>query len=911
MSISGDPRIANIVREALGQPAAARSAFIRERCGDDDSLLRSALSALSREESMTLVDQTQVRPDSIEAMTIAPAGAGPAKPSEVRASLAVATAVAGIRRLGAYTIIDVLGEGGMGVVYRARQERPSRKVALKVLRAGMLTPRLQRRFELEAELLGRLDHPGIARIYEAGVAAMSVSGQAGREAVQPFFAMELVTGSPLTDFARARGLGLRERLELLRQVCDAVEHAHRKGVVHRDLKPGNILVALDARGQAGVKVLDFGVARVGQSEQDSARAAQHTEAGQLVGTVPYMSPEQVLGRLDEIDARSDVYALGVVMFELLSGRLPIEVLGLDLLESARAISQREPAALMIDGERAPGDLRAIAARALEKDRARRYQSASELSEDVRRYLEYEPVRARPPSRAYQLRKFVRRNRGPVAAVSGLVVVLLSGVVATTYQARQATLGRALAEEREARAVAAEARARDEAETAEQINRFITGLFGAINPEQAQGREPTIRDLVDGASRDIQGQFVDRPLVESAVRRTLGTTYRGLGRYDEGEAMLRRSLDLLERTLSADDQRRRDVERELVLLLSDWGRFEEAEKRATAALERVRGEGREHSVEGVGALLSVARVLQETGRGRDALPLLERAVEVSRLVMREDDPERVTALHNLGTALKDFGQLARGIPLLREALAQRERIHGLEHPFTLYTMNNLGAALHRDGKTEEAEALLTQTLERRERVLGPSHAATLTTMSNLAVVYTDTARRDLALPLQERAFAGWTTSLGESHPKTLTAMANLAYMYEDGGRLDDAERLFRKAVALQSASGNADAELLGTMNNLAMLLVKRGNLVEAERTYRTLLDLCEKTLPAEHLYLGIFRNNFGECLTLAGRFDEAQQELDISEALLKAKLPAGHARLKRADERRTLLGERRAGPNRER
>ncbi|MFN9133575.1 MAG: tetratricopeptide repeat protein, partial [Phycisphaerales bacterium] len=766
-----------------------------------------------------------------------------------------------MRRLGAYTILDVLGEGGMGVVYRARQERPSREVALKVLRAGMLTPRLQRRFELEAELLGRLDHPGIARIFEAGIAAMSISGQVGGEAVQPFFAMELVSGSPLTDFARARGLGLRERLDLLRQVCDAVEHAHRKGVVHRDLKPGNILVALNARGNAGIKVLDFGVARVGQSEQDSARAAQHTEAGQLVGTVPYMSPEQVLGRLDEVDARSDVYALGVVLYELLSGRLPIDVQGMDLLQSARAISQREPAALTIDGEQAPGDLRAIAARALEKDRTRRYKSASELSEDLRRYLEHEPVRARPPSRVYQLRKFVRRNRGPVAAVAVVMIVLIGGVVATAYQARQATLGRTLAEEREARAVAAEARARDEAETAEQINRFITGLFGAINPEQAQGREPTIRELVDNASKQIEGQFADRPLVESAVRRTLGTTYRGLGRYEEGALMLRRSLELLESALPPGDALTRDVERELVLLLTDWGRFEEAEKRSTASLERVRSQGREQSIDGVRAMLDVSRVLQETGRGREALPLLERAVEVSGRVMPEDDAERVTALHNLGTALKDYGQLARGIPLLREALALRERIHGPEHPFTLYTMNNLGAALHRDGKTDEAETLLRLTLERREKILGRSHAATLTTLSNLAVVYTDTGRREAALPLQERAFAGWTNSLGESHPKTLTAMANLAYMYDDGGRLDDAERLFRRALTLQSASGNADAELLGTMNNLAMLLVRRGNLVEAESTYRDLLDLCGKTLPPEHMYVGIFRNNFGECLTL--------------------------------------------------
>lgn len=514
-----------------------------------------------------------------------------------------------MRRLGAYTILDVLGEGGMGVVYRARQERPSREVALKVLRAGMLTPRLQRRFELEAELLGRLDHPGIARIFEAGIAAMSISGQVGGEAVQPFFAMELVSGSPLTDFARARGLGLRERLDLLRQVCDAVEHAHRKGVVHRDLKPGNILVALNARGNAGIKVLDFGVARVGQSEQDSARAAQHTEAGQLVGTVPYMSPEQVLGRLDEVDAQSDVYALGVVMYELSSGRLPIDVQGMDLLQSARAISQREPATLTIDGEQAPGDLRAIAARALEKDRTRRYKSASELSEDLRRYLEHEPVRARPPSRVYQSRKFVRRNRGPVAAVAVVMFVLIGGVVATAYRARQATLGRTLAEQREARALAAEARARDEAETAEQINRFITGLFGAINPEQAQGREPTIRELVDNASRQIEDQFADRPLVESAVRRTLGTTYRGLGRYEEGALMLRRSLELLESALPPGDALTRDVERELVLLLTDWGRFEEAEKRSTASLERVRSEGREQSIDGVRAMLDVSRVLQ--------------------------------------------------------------------------------------------------------------------------------------------------------------------------------------------------------------------------------------------------------------------------------------------------------------
>lgn len=403
--------VKRVFRQVCDAAPDQRSALLEHECGGDRELIAEVESLLTRDEASDnflgnapTLDRAQIL-QVIEDVDAVPSP----RP----------------QRIGQYRICDVLGEGGMGVVYLAEQDNPRRPVALKVIRPGVSTPSMLKRFEYEAHLLGRLHHPGIAQIYEAGTADAGAGPQ-------PFFAMELVRGQPLTEFAAKRQLTIRDRLHLLVKVCHAVHHAHQKGVIHRDLKPGNILVEMDSAAQgaqavgaaAQPKILDFGVARA--IDSDAANRTLHTSAGELIGTIAYMSPEQLSGDVDDIDIRADVYSLGVIFYELLAGRLPHDLRSMRLPERIRTIQEAKIAPLGRVNRALRGDLETIVAKALEKDRARRYQSALELAEDVRRFLSDQPIAARPPSAVYQFRKFAQRNK---AMVTGVLLAAVVGPIA--------------------------------------------------------------------------------------------------------------------------------------------------------------------------------------------------------------------------------------------------------------------------------------------------------------------------------------------------------------------------------------------------------------------------------------------------------------------------------------------------
>ena len=501
------------------------------------------------------------------------------------------------KALGNYRIHRLLGEGSMGAVYEAEQDQPRRKVALKVIKPGLSGPELLRRFELESEALGRLHHPGIAQIYEAG------TGNNGF-GPQPYFAMEFINGEPLAAYAESHQLDPRQRLEIMAKICESVHHAHQRGIIHRDLKPGNIIV--DESGQP--KILDFGVARVTDSD---AYATRQTDAGRLVGTLAYMSPEQVLAEPAELDIRTDVYALGVILFELLARRLPYQLTP-QLHEAARIIREEEPAQLGSIDRAYRGDIETIAARALEKDKVRRYSSAADLGAEIQRYLNDEPIVARRPTAAYHLWKFARRNRVLVSGIAAVFVVLIAGILSSTWEAararragqtavserdraaaarqaatqerdralnaervavsetERATLAEAQAVREKNRAISERNRADTESATAKAINEFLQNDLLAQAGASAQARPDTkpdpdlkVRTALDRAAARIAGKFEIRPVVEAALRRTIGTAYQDLGLYAEAQAQYERALGLRRRVFGDDHTETAGIMNDLV------------------------------------------------------------------------------------------------------------------------------------------------------------------------------------------------------------------------------------------------------------------------------------------------------------------------------------------------------------
>lgn len=790
---------------------------------------------------------------------------------------AQATSAAGVpAQLGRYRVLDLLGEGGMGVVYLAEQDSPRRTVALKIMRPGALSPRLLRRFELESQVLGRLQHPGIAQVFEAGV----FDGASGSRNAQPFFAMEHIRGVPLTVFAdganpTAGPLDRAARIELFIRVCEAVQHAHAKGVIHRDLKPANILVIADAQvpGFGQPKILDFGVARA--TDGDIAAATLQTDVGQLVGTVPYMSPEQIAGDPNELDTRSDVYTLGVILYELLCGRLPHRVHDKTVPEAVRIIGQEDPDPPSSVNRGLGGDLQTIILKSLEKDRARRYQSASELAADLRRYLLDEPISARPPSRAYQLRKFASRNRGLVIGTLASVVLLVAGVVGVSWQAVRATRGWELAAAEYDNAVA--------------VNQFLNQMLASADPENAMGRDVTVREVLDESSRSV-GDLTDRPRVYISIRGTLSNTYRSIGDLERSLEHARAAFESSRSGFGEDSELAIEAQRTLAIALSEKGEHAEAERLNRDAIERIARLRGEESAEYALVQSELARVMLETGRIREAVDLWRTWLPRIESRLGPEHRETLTTMNNMAIALKDLGEYRESDDLLRRLIEIRERVHGRDHPQTLYAINSLAANIQRQGRNEEAEPLFRETLDRRRRILGDNHVSTIASAGNLGVTLISMGKLAEAEPLIAEAMAGNRRLLGPEHAKTLIMMANQAYLLEELGRSEEAEALYRETIEIRrKATGGRDPETWAPMNNLATLYHRRGKLDEADALFRELLDLCGRSLPPDHPYAAIFSNNYADCLTDQARFAEAERLLLSSQAVLESKFGRDHAR----------------------
>ncbi len=768
-------------------------------------------------------------------------------------------------RIGPFRIVGLLGEGGMGVVYEARQDHPSRTVALKVMRTWSAGRALVHRFQFEVHLLGLLKHPGIAQIYEAGTEETGIGPR-------PWFAMEYIRGSPLLQFADQHHLGRRARLELFLKVCEAVQFAHQKGVIHRDLKPGNILVE-ESEGSAGQpKILDFGVARATHS--DMQLVSMRTETGPIVGTLAYMSPEQVAARPDELDTRSDVYSLGVILFELLCGRRPYELADLPITEAARVIRDEDPASLGTLDRSLRGDLETIVAKALEKERERRYQSAAELAADIRRYLAHEPIAARPASTFYQLGKFARRNR---ALVASAVVIFVAMAVATVVSAAALV-----------QAVAARRHAEREADKALRAMDFMTGMLASADPER-DGADVRVIQILDRAAADVGAKFPGHPEAEASARYTLGVTYTALGKADPAAEHLRRAAELRAASLGPSHPDTLDTRIKLAEALKDGRHLPEAENEARSVLAEV---GPERSELRFRALHQLGQIRSPQSDAAGAEAAFREAMDLAK---RSNEPVlEATAAGSLGSLLEQQKRLEEAEPLLELAAQTMLSEHGPEADDTLTARRNLATLLAERRNVDGAERHLLEIIEIRRRVYGADHPDTFSGVNSLAKLYVENGRHVEAAPLFREALESARRTLREDDPRIQTLTGNLAVSYYMSGQYAEAEPIYRAVLANQrSRLGPGHTSTLTTMNNLARALHRLGQLEESSALYEELIRTAREHVPPQQIFHSAIAIGYAPCLIDLKRFEDAERTLLEAFATVDARVGRSHDYTRRA------------------
>ncbi len=756
-------------------------------------------------------------------------------------------------QVGPYRLLKILGEGGMGTVYLAEQTEPLRRqVALKLIRPSQVDQRTVHRFEAERHALARMNHPNVAQVYEAG----------DTELGQPYIAMEYVPGPSITDYCDANRLTVQKRLELFTAVCDGIQHAHQKGIIHRDIKPGNILVT-EAPGEGAVpKVIDFGIAK---GMEEPLTGAGHSLTGdRVLGTPAYLSPEafEVSAQGADLDTRSDVYALGVLLYELLVGELPYGSKKESFLIAMRRIASEEPPApsarfagleaadqeVQAQGRRsaAPalgrtlrGDLDWIVLKAIAKQRSERYVSAAALAEDIGRYRRSEPVKAGPPSRLYHTAKFIRRHLPWVAAAVLLAVALVAGIAARTVEAARANREAARAE-REAEA------ARRYGAEADGVVRFLVELFDVSDLGTSRGGTVTAQELLERGAEKVRREHRSQPLARARLTDTMGVVYRKLGLYDAAEPFLTSSLETRRQLLGEDHVDVAGSLANLATLYWQQGRYAEAEPLARSALEiRERALGGEHA-DVATSLDDLALIYRRMARYGDAEPLFQRALEIRERVLDPGHRDIAVTLNGLAILHWNQGRYGDAEPLFQRALAIWEQTLGPDHLEVAATVNNLAGVYRDQGRYGDAEPLYQRALEIRRQTLDDSHPSVGYSLSNLALLYRRQGRYPDAEPLYLRALEIWEQSLGPEHPEVAFLLNNLALLYHQLDRHSAAEPLSRRALAINEKNlGPEHPSVASSLNILAIVSAGLGRPDEAEPLHRRALDIYERALGPNH------------------------------------------------------------------
>jgi non-specific serine/threonine protein kinase/serine/threonine-protein kinase len=731
---------------------------------------------------------------------------------------------------GQYKLIRRLGEGGMGQVWLAEQTTPvQRQVAIKLIRVGIYDAELLQRFRAERQSLAMMDHPAIAKVFDAGATGDG----------QPYFVMEFVPGVPITEYCDRKHLTIRQRLELLIKVCEGVQHAHQKAIIHRDLKPANILVA-EVDGKPVPRIIDFGLAKAISPEIGGD--AGMTRIGGFVGTPGYMSPEQADSSVQDVDTRTDVYALGVLLYVLLTGDEPFDTSQWktqplhEVLRQLREVDPPRPSTKMrmetpvaltnaiMRGAQLKqlqqllhGDLDWITMKALEKDRSRRYGTPMELAADVERYLNNQPIVARPASTTYRLQKYVRRNRLGVAVAAGLILLLAGFAAMQVVQVRRVT------RERD--------RAARERDRANRITDFMLQMFKVSDPSEARGNSITARELLDKSSTDVDTGLTNDPELQAQMLQAMGEVYSGLGLRSRAETLLTRAVDIRRRILGPDHPDTLDSMSRLSEIFYFEGRYPDAEKlqrETLAAQQRVLGSNDARTVRSMSQL---AATFDEEGHYTEAERLEREVLETDQKFHSQDWHSLMSDARSLGWTLTLEGHNREADKSMREALALCQRNLGTDHPETLKTAAQLGEILHRERHFDEAEKLLRQTIDQERRVLGTEHQETTESMNVLATTLEEAGRFSEAEPLFRQTLAIQLRTLGPEHRVVLAMTTSLGNTLMGENRFADAEKVFRQVLETQRrVLGPDHPDTLNSTMSLGNALMEQGHYREAEKVY---------------------------------------------------------------------------------